>query len=210
MKGIFRYDGPIFTLLSRITDILWLNILYVICCIPIITIGAATTALYYVTMKMAKNEEGYVTQDFMKAFKLNFRQATCIWAIFAFIIIVLAGDVRMITNKNISVLFSGGSSYAVLIAGGIVGIISLFILTYVFAVLARFDNTVINTIKNAFFMSIKHTLHTLFMILISILPFILMYVNIKACSLLLVSFALVAYVNSFILNKIFSFYIASE
>lgn len=210
MKGLFGYNGPIFNVLSRVTDILWLNVLYIICCIPIITIGAATTSLYYVTMKMAKNEEGYVAQDFFKSFKQNFKQSTCIWAIFLVVIIMLTGDIRIIGSNSISALFSGGSIYAILIAGGFIGLISLFTFVYVFAVLARFENTALNIIKYAFLMSIKHIPHTLLMILISALPFVLIYVNGKLSFILIVAFSLVAYTNSFILNRIFISYEAAE
>ena len=60
MSRAFNFEGPVFTFLSRLADLFWLNLLFIVCCIPVITIGAATTALYYVTLKMAKDEEGYI------------------------------------------------------------------------------------------------------------------------------------------------------
>ena len=71
MGKVFNFEGPVFSFLSRLADLFWLNLLFVICSIPVITIGASSTALYYVTLKMAKDEEGYITRSFFKSFKEN-------------------------------------------------------------------------------------------------------------------------------------------
>lgn len=210
MKGIFRFDGPVFTICSKVTDILWLNILYIICSLPVITIGASTTSLYYVTLKMARNEEGYVTRTFFKGFKENFKKSTIIWLIFMAFIYVLSVDVRILNNEELRASLGGTASYMIFIAGGILGLILLLVFIYVFPLIAQFENTVVNTIKNAFFMSIKHVISTLVMLLIMVLPFILIMVNPKLLIGLLISFALTAYINSYILNKIFSFYMDDE
>ena len=76
MNSLFNIDSPIMTFLSRVADLVILNILYVVCCLPIFTIGAATSALYYQVMKMSKNEESYAFRGNFKAFKDNFRKAT--------------------------------------------------------------------------------------------------------------------------------------
>ena len=60
MRDVFNMDGPLMSSLNKITDLLWLNILTILCCIPIITAGSAITALYYMTIKIVKNEEGYI------------------------------------------------------------------------------------------------------------------------------------------------------
>ena len=81
MKG-FSYDGPIMSFLSRVADILILNVLTLIFSIPLITIGAATTAAHYTALKM-RREEGHVLSCFWKSFKMNLKQSTGIWLIFA-------------------------------------------------------------------------------------------------------------------------------
>ena len=60
-------------ILNKVADLMILNILTVFCCIPIITAGASMTAMHYVALKMARNEECYIARDFFKSFKLNFR-----------------------------------------------------------------------------------------------------------------------------------------
>ena len=67
--------------LSKVADMIILNILFLITCIPIFTIGASMTALYYVTLRMVSGEEGPVSKDYFRSFKQNFRQATVIWLI---------------------------------------------------------------------------------------------------------------------------------
>lgn len=81
MKGLLDIDGPVMQIITKIVYAVWLNILWVICCLPVFTVGASTTALFYVTLKIVKNEEGNITRAFLGAFKENFRQATVIWLI---------------------------------------------------------------------------------------------------------------------------------
>ena len=63
-------DSGIMRVLSKICDIVCLNVLWLVCSLPIITIGASTTALYTVMLKLVKNEEGYIFKGFLHAFKL--------------------------------------------------------------------------------------------------------------------------------------------
>ena len=81
MDRIFNMDNKFFVFMGRVADLMILNILCIICCIPIITIGASVTAMYYVTLKMARNEESYIVRSFFKSFKENFKQATVIWLV---------------------------------------------------------------------------------------------------------------------------------
>ena len=92
----FNYDSPIMQFLSRLTDLFILNFLFLICSIPIVTIGASATALYSVTLKMAKNEESYIFSSFFRAFKNNFRHSTISWMILLLAGIVLWMDYRAV------------------------------------------------------------------------------------------------------------------
>ena len=78
----FDLDGPIMRVLSKISDLLILNIITIICCIPIITAGAAFTAMHYCCLKLVRGKETSMTQDFFHSFKDNFKQSTIIWLIF--------------------------------------------------------------------------------------------------------------------------------
>ena len=88
-------DNIIVRALSKICDMVCLNILWLICSIPIITIGASTAALYTVMLKMVKNEEGYIFRGFFKAFKSNFKQSTIMWIVILLLGIVCWIDYRV-------------------------------------------------------------------------------------------------------------------
>lgn len=86
-----EYDSPVMTTISKITDIFILSLLWFICCIPIITIGAATTALYYSSVKAIKKNKGYVIKSFFHSFRMNFIPATLLWLVFLLVGILLYG-----------------------------------------------------------------------------------------------------------------------
>lgn len=179
-----------------------LNILYLCCCIPIVTIGAATTALYYTTLKMAENKESYIWRDYWSAFKTNFRQSTILW------IIMLVGLLILATN----IVMAGGIGQTL---GSIVAVVSIAVGcfaivsgVYVFPILARFDNSIVNTMKNALIMSVRHLFATVVIALIRGLPLILGMVSIQVLIngigvILLFFVSMLAYLESKIFIKVF-------
>lgn len=212
MNKIFDMEGPVFSTLNRLADLVWLNILYLICCIPIVTIGASTTAMYYVTMKMVKNEECYITKSFFKSFGTNFRQATTIW-----LIVLLAGSMLFLDYSIMSGRFGDITALsatvqkvfmAIFIA---LGVIYLFVMAYLFPLLAKFDNSIKNTFKNALLISIRHLPFTLLLIVIPVIAAVLMYfVSQLLVLILFILFSLLAFISSYIYVKIFANYIPEE
>ena len=83
MERFFNADNGVMRALSKIFDIGWLSLIYVVFCIPLITIGAATTSLYYVSAKVLRRGRSYVWTEFWRSFKQNFAPATLIWVVFA-------------------------------------------------------------------------------------------------------------------------------
>jgi len=69
--AFFDLDSPLMNVLNKMADLMWLNILTLICCIPVITAGAALTSMHYVALKIVRNEESYITRSFFKSFKTN-------------------------------------------------------------------------------------------------------------------------------------------
>lgn len=102
--NIFKFDSPVMQFLGKVADYIILNVLWLICCIPIITIGAATTAKYYVGMKLTKDEEVSIIKPFFKSFKENFKQATILWVILFVINIFIGFDWIWLNNKGYSEL----------------------------------------------------------------------------------------------------------
>lgn len=210
MDRIFNMDNKFFTFMSRVADLIILNLLFIACCIPIVTIGPAITAMYYVTLKMARNEESYIARAFFKSFKENFKQGIAIW------LIALAVIILEVMDFTIMGQLSGGGIYTAVKYGlMVIALLLIMILLYVFPVLAKFVNTVKNTIRNSFLMSIRHLPYTLLMLLICVGPLILMLLNntIFAYGILayiLLGFSTTAFVNSMLLVKIFDKYIPHD
>lgn len=198
MRSLFNLDGPVMTFLNKAADLVILNILYLICCIPIVTIGAATTSLYYVSLRMAKEEEGYVTKDFFRSFKENFKQSTVIWLILLSIGIVVGGEFILINRME-------GSIVPVVQCIVYIGVLLFsFEFLYVFPVLSRFENTIKNTMKNALFISILQIPKTLVMLIFCIIPIYLLLSSLKWLPLVVaLGFSTVSYTNACIMGPIF-------
>lgn len=172
MGRLFDLDSPIMRFLNRMADMIILNILMMICCIPIITVGAACTAMHYVLLKMVRDEEGYLIKGFFKSFVRNFKQATLIWLFMLLVLVVLVGD-WMIFGAS-AVTFPK----ALVIGVAAIGIIALMVAVYVFPVLARFDNSIKNTILNAAILAVGNLPKTLLMIVIYAIPFVIAYFSV--------------------------------
>lgn len=194
---LFDLDSPIMRVLGRMTDLLVLNAIALICCIPIVTAGASFTALHYMALKLARNEETYVVRGFFKSFKENFKQATIIWLLFLLVLAVLVGDFLIMEQvEAINVVIK------VIIT--IVAIMVLFTGTFVFPVLAKFDNPIPRTIKNAFVISILQFPKTILMFVLNWIPWVLLLTVIQIVPLcILFGFSAPAYASAFLYNKFF-------
>lgn len=157
----FNLDSPLMQALNKVADLMWLNILTLICCIPVITVGPALTALHYMALKMVRNEECYIARDYFKSFKLNLRQGIVIWLIELVIVSLLIGDFLILQNSEVAF----GEPMRVILM--VVAVLVLFLFTFVYPVLAKFDNTVMRTLKNALFIGILQFPKTILMMILS-------------------------------------------
>lgn len=164
MGKLFNLDSPIMVALSKMADLILLNLLVLVCCIPVITVGASMTALHYVLLKMVKNEEGYITKSFFKSFKENFKQATVIWLILLLIICILIGDFMIFGYSGVS--FPGWLT-GVLVA---VSVMILIATVHLFPLLSRFENSIMNTYKNSFLIGILNLPKTIIMAVCWLIP----------------------------------------
>ena len=195
-------DNPIMRGMGRLADFIILNLLWVVCSIPIITIGASTTALYTVMLKLVKNEEGYIAKGFLKAFKENFKQSTIMWIIFLLISIVFVVDFVLIKLMSDEI-------------GGILQILFLFMgallaawMVYAFALQARFVNTVKNTLKNAMILVFAKLPFTVLIVLLTVGPVLVTFLTVRTLVIgVMVWFfagvSLVAWLNSYLLRFVF-------
>ena len=158
MNRSLSTDNPIMNFLTIVCDIVILHFLWSLTSLPILTIGASTTALYYTTMKCIRNGQGGVVKLFFKSFRENFKQATGIGVLALLAGVLCAFDMWFAVSRNIK---------SMLVIFTIMSLIYLFTVLYVFPLQAQFENTVKATIKNAFLMSIKNLPWTLLMVAIT-------------------------------------------
>ena len=210
MDRFFNMDNKFFTVMGRVADLIILNVVFLICCLPVVTIGASLTALHYVTLKMARNEESYIIKSFFKSFKQNFKQATIINLIMLAVGAVLYLDLNIVSNMTGSM---SSVLYVLLIA---LGFLYLIIFLYIYPVLAKFYNSIKNTFRNALLMAIRHLPYTIAMAVITVAPasvFLIQSFRIQSTVimlLILMGFALEAFINGHLLVKVFDNYIPKD
>ena len=197
-------DSPVMRVLGRLGDIIILNMIFVVGCIPVITIGTSLSALYAVAMKMARGEDPSVWKEFWKAYKRNFRPATICWLVMAVIAILLFVDFRII-----GVLKRGSESMYSIMRIVLAVILGMWMLMfqYLFPYIARFENTVKQTLKNAFLLMIRHLPWALLLLVILIASALSIYI---IPVLLVVIPAVASIVFDFILERLFRRYMSPE
>lgn len=145
----FSVDSPIYKFMTALTDVFVLSMCWLLCSIPIVTMGASTVALFSVTLKMVDNEEGYVARQFFKAFKENLKQGIILGLITMLCAYVIWMDFQ---------IFEAMENGSILIP--IIGILSVFLfvfsLAYAYPLTARYENTVPRILKNSFRISMKY------------------------------------------------------
>ena len=159
---IFNVDNVVFRTIDKIGKIFLLNLLWLICSLPVFTIGASTTALIYSSMKL-KNNEGYWHSNFFRSFKENFRQATGLFFLYLAAGLFLAADF-MLGNQ-------AGNTFGLMMqaVAGILAVPYFLSLLYVFGVQSRFVNPVKATIRYSFFMALRNMKYTIQMAILMIL-----------------------------------------
>ncbi|MBO0589051.1 YesL family protein [Sporosarcina sp. E16_8] len=205
MKDLFEMEGPIYRFLSRMGQLMVLNGIFILFSLPIITIGASSTALYAVTLKMVRNEDEGVYSGFIQAFKRNLKQSTLIW------IVLLAAGFILLLDYNYLQSYKGASISLVKLSLLIFTCLYLLLLILTFPYVARFDNTVRKTVVNVMKITIVNPFQTIPVLIYSIVPILLMLLSPQFFILVLYisiffGFSLIAYMNSFILRGIYEKY----
>lgn len=200
-------DSPLMRFLTKIADLMVLNILFCVTSIPLITIGASWTALYSVTLKMVRDEEGSVSRSYFRSFRQNFRQATLLWLGVLVVLALLVLDIRVLNGM------AEGTAPGLLRVGvEILALLGIMVLQYLFPSLARFEASLADTLKNACMMALAHLPKTALMTAAAVGAVWITLINNTtiAVGLMvwpLIGFALMAFGNSGILRKIFDNYV---
>ncbi len=169
--GTFGENNPVWRGICRITDMLILGLLFLLTCLPVFTIGAALSGFYYAAMDSMRKEDGYIFKRYFTAFGKNFKKATLIWLIF-----MVTGGIFFL-----DVYYWAGQSdlsIALFMFGFSLILCVVWLMTFIFAfpLQARFENTVMKTIQNAFLLAVSHLPFTIVMFILIILIALLCYV----------------------------------
>lgn len=205
MSRFFNTDNPVMEFIAKIFDLVILNLIFIFSCVPIITIGASTSALSYVTLKMVRGEDPYIWRNFWKSFRQNFKQGTLVWIFSILIFIFLGMDFYIINSQNTS-LFA-----VVRILLWIVCAVALSVFLYVFPVISHFVCTTKQALKNALLMTFGHLPYTLMMLALAGLLLFLCSSSSKLFAMIVVlsgicGFSVVSFVYSIMFDRIFQKY----
>lgn len=201
---LFSPDSKVMIAMARLGDLTILNFLYLLTCLPIFTIGAATTALYTVTFRNTRDWDNGLVRAYFRAFRDNFKQGTCLW-----LILLVCGGAALLDAWLFHQLTGPVQKLYILFAV----LFALVLLTgaYVFPLLSQFDNGNKETLKNALLLSIGYLPRSLLMAAMNVFPFYLLACNwlvfFKAAFLWVFwYFSSIAYFNALLLKKVFKPY----
>lgn len=207
MRKLFTEDNKIFQFLSLMADLMILTVQWLVACIPVVTVGAATTALYSCAMKRYK-EEIRLFRDFWGTFRKNFAQATALWGVVVLMLLTVAVDIYLVF-------------FTQLIPGTVVKLLMLMlafvvamIISYIFPLQSFFVNTVGRTLKNALLLAVMYLPVSVVIVVINLIPFLVwlllpeLFYRIMLLWVFL-SGGVIAYINGKMLRRIFERHITA-
>lgn len=166
----FSVDSPLYHFLNRLWDVIQLNFFWLVCCIPVVTVGASTAAAFRVCLKMVDDEEGYIRKEFWKGFKENWKQGTVVGFLTLFCVYVVYLDIQIFEAVE-------GNPVIFLIIAMVSGFLFFLCLIYAFPLLARYRNSLLGTLKNSFTISRRFFLRTLLLAFVIIVEFVVWFYN---------------------------------
>lgn len=206
MSRILAPDSGFMLFLSKLFDILIISLFFLVCCIPIVTIGPAFCALYASTRRVIVKREGYVAKEFFHSFRINLGQGVIVWII-QFLILLLMGINIFYTSttwKDMIGVIATGVYFAVIC-------IILILSGYLFPILSRFECKGKKLISSAAMMAVAHPGASVIMLFLQVIFYLLLVASYAMFPLLLF-FLPVGYavLQQRILEKIFVQYMEDE
>lgn len=194
-----KFLNPVFDFINTLCNFIVLNLVFLLTCLPVFTIGTALSSLYSVTLREARGEYGYLVRTYLKEFRKNLKHGTA-----AFLLLFLAGAVLLF---NLVFWHALGSTFGSVMTGLflVAMLIWLTVFTYTFPLIARFENNTRQTLKNAFclMMTNPKTTFGLLGIYAAVLAFCLFLKPMKLM-MVLFGFAFIAYCQSFLFKHVFA------
>ncbi len=206
MKGLFDLDAPIWVALSEVADVMILSFYWWICSIPLVTVGASTTALYYVLGKKMRKESTSITRDFFYSFKMNFKQSIPLALLSLMAVVSASLYIFIAIEGTLNDSLQGAMRFIVPV--GIVFIFEMTHLsTYIWALLSRFHMKTFTMFTTAFVLVHRHLLTT---IILTIAKIAIVFVTFKMPLIIIVAPGLSVAIDSYFVQGIFSRYLEIE
>lgn len=203
MGELFNLDNKFFQGINKIVDCVCLSFLWLLLCIPVVTAGAATTALYYTVNKVIRNNRSYIWKEFWHAFRTNFKQSTLVWLILIFIYAIMGIDCYIMFQFS-----KAGVSYGSLyIVFAMLMLIVTMWANYLFPYMARFENTLKAVLKNCVIIALLNLGKSFVLLVLLLAALVAAYVFFPAIMILPAVYMLLA---NLILEKVFVKYMKPE
>ena len=207
MGGIFSYDSKFTLALHKFADLIIASALWIVGCLPLLTIGTSTTALYYASIKAVLGE-GTIVKNFFKSYKENLKQSIVVE-----IILLIVAYIMYVNWKIVFDMAGGGTVFKVVYFVVLLWLVP--IVCYIFPLLARFAFSTKMLFVNAFVLSFQNLPKTIFIVLTSMLPIVCLVVRleyvIKLLPLIVVAApGLIAFLNATMFIKVFEPYMPKE
>ena len=201
---LFSPDSKFMRAMSTLGDLLVLNLVFLVCCVPLVTIGPAVAALYTAAFRIVRDTGGRPVKMFFQAFRQNLRRGIGLWLLLLLAGAVVGLDIWLFTAFAEALRF-------LVVLFGILLVLVLFTAGYAFPLLSQFDNTVKGTIKNALFLSLGYLPRTIAITVLNVFPFALLVWTMLLfleCGFIWIFlyFAAAACLNAKLLEKVFAPY----
>ena len=194
---------------NKLGDIIIANLLFILCSIPLITIGPALTALYHCTLRSIKGNNPGTVKTFFRAFKESFRQSVLVWILFLVILAVLVLNIRFLLSQD-----SSASQMLVYLSMAVTAFAVIGFL-YIFPVITAFSNSLKNLLRNSYIFAFMHFPSTILIAVVTILPMYMTYQDLDLLPLyafcwFFFGFGLTAEINSHLFYRMFRPYLEQE
>ena len=206
MGAFFSPDSKFMQAMARIADLVILNLFFLVSCIPQVTIGAASAALYTVCFRFGTDREQGVCRSYFRAFRENFKQGTILWLIA--VVFFCAG----IVNVFLFYSMEGPLHYLFLLMTALM-VLGVLMYSYAFPLISQFSNKTLPTLKNAFCLSLGYLPWSLVIAVVNVFPLALALVDLYLFLQMgfvwaFLYFSAAAYINALLLKKVFAPYLS--
>ena len=200
---IFAYDGPLITTLNKLIDYVMLGLLWVLYSVPLITIGASTSAMLFTAENRIYKGKGKMLPMFWKRFRADFKQASLLWLIQVLMIAFL--------GLNLFATYALQLPKMLLVLHVVVGILVLSWMQLWFAYLSRFHDNIRTLLSNTFYIALKHLPYALVLLLVAAVTVAgAAFAVLGISSLILLIPGVYALLSGGVFRKIFSEYMDAQ